>query len=130
MTRVPSPKVGLSNLQRAKVAWGRTMPEWIERLAAECDRTNQRAVGERLGVSNGYVSRVLNNKYEGNVDEAEQLIRARLMEERVDCPAFGQIPLTSCMRNRRRKTPAINAMQRAFDRHCPLCPFNTDREED
>lgn len=119
----------ISNYQRARLAWGDTMPDWILRMAQECDRTNQRSVADRIGQSNATVSKLINRKYAGSMMEMEQQVRATFCDDRVDCPAFGSIPLASCIRNRRRKTPAVNAMQRAFDRHCPGCPFNSDRTQ-
>jgi hypothetical protein len=119
-----------SNAVIAREAWGDQIPVWVATLARECDRTNQRQVAQRLGKSGGYVSRIINAKYAGDYFEAEQQVQAILNADKVDCPAFGTIPLETCLRSRRRKSPATNAMQRSFDQHCPRCPLNTDRKDD
>ncbi|WP_066546750.1 helix-turn-helix domain-containing protein [Sphingomonas sp. CCH15-F11] len=102
------------------------MPEYIRLLATACDRASQRAVAERLGKSGGYVSRIINRRYAGSYAEAETLIRAAYGADVVDCPLYGEIPLASCVHNRRRKPPFVNAMQHRFASTCPSCAFNAD----
>lgn len=116
----------LTNMQRAVAAWGEDMPRWVRLLATACDTTNQRMVGERLGRSSGYVSRLINASYPGDMDEAEKLVRAAFGDEGVVCPLWGTIPLANCMRNRRRKGPPRNQAQRLYRMHCPSCPNNSD----
>lgn len=118
------------NLDNARAAWGGDLPRWVAMLATACDRTNQRAVADVLGVSGGYVSRLLNRKYAGSYPEAERLVLARFSSDTVDCPLAGAIALRTCIRNRRRKTPAVNFFHRQFDARCPSCPHNNDVEED
>ncbi len=119
----------LTNIDRAERAWGATMPEWVRLLATACDRTSQNAVGAKLGKSSGYVSRVINGNYNGDLREAEGLVRATFGSETVQCPVMGPIPLASCRQNRRRKGTAVNLLHRLWARHCPDCPNNTDRAE-
>ena len=94
--------------------------------AASPRRTSQRLVAERLGKSNPYVSRIINRRYAGSYGEAETLIRAAYGADQVDCPLYGEIPLASCVHNRRRKPPFVNSMQHRFASTCPSCAFNTD----
>jgi hypothetical protein len=121
--------VSTSNVERAVFAWA-DCPEWVLDLARSCDASSQGAVADRLGKSGGYVSRILNAKYTGSYDEAERQVRAILAGDEVDCPAFGPMPLSTCIRARRRKTPPINTLQRCFAQHCPTCPLNSDRKDD
>jgi hypothetical protein len=116
----------LSNLDRARSAWGADMPRWVQLLATACDATNQREAGEKIGRSSGYVSRVISNTYNGDLAEAEKLVRAAWGGEQVDCPIWGPIPLASCMHARRRTAPPVNLMHHQHRRHCPTCPNNTD----
>lgn len=122
-----------TNRERAQLAWGAALPRWIGLLADACDRANQRAVAERLGKSGGYVSRVLNRAYAGSYEEAEKIVLAAYADEHVLCPALGaapiEMPLRTCIRNRRRRRPA-NWAQVQFARTCPGCPNNTDRSEE
>ena len=120
----------VSNLDRATTAWGADMPEWVRMLVTAADRTSQRVVSDRLGKSSGYVSRLINRNYAGDYGEAETQVRAIFGAETVQCPAFDRIPLQSCIRLRRRKTPPTNLTHRTAAAHCPGCPINTDREED
>ena len=115
-----------TNLETAIAAWGADMPDYIRLLATACDRTSQRLVAERLGKSNPYVSRIINRRYAGSYGEAETLIRAAYGADQVDCPLYGEIPLASCVHNRRRKPPFVNSMQHRFASTCPSCAFNTD----
>lgn len=119
-----------TNLAKAAAAWAPDMPEWVRLLASACDATNQRAVAEKLGKSNGYVSRLINRSYAGSYSEAEVQVRAAFGREGVICPVWGEaIPLSSCLRIRRRKDPPDNQARRLYARVCPTCPNNTDREE-
>jgi hypothetical protein len=117
----------LTNLDRARQAWGEDMPPWVRLLGSACDSANQRQVGQRLGRSSGWVSRVLNATYGGSYEEAETLILAAYGNEGVVCPVFGAIPLSSCVRARRRKAPPQNQSHRWLAAACPICPNNSDR---
>lgn len=120
-----------SNMDKATAAWGADLPRWIQLLASACDATSQRAAADRIGKSSGYVSRLVNRTYAGDYHEAETLVRSTWGGEDVHCPAWGtEIPLASCVSNRRRKTPASNHAHHLYDRVCPDCPNNLDREED
>ena len=123
-------KPDITNVERARCAWGPDMPRWIGLLASACDAANQKAVAERIGKSGGYISRVLNRSYNGSYEEAETLVRAAYGAEDVICPIWGAIPLASCIRNRRRKALAQNQAQQLLARTCPRCPNNTDRREE
>lgn len=120
--------VNQTNLERAETAWTAPMPDWVRRLATACDADNQRVVAQRLRKSSGYVSRLLNRKYEGSYEEAETLVRAAYGIDEVDCPIWGAIPLKSCVRMRRRTATPQNMRDRLHADTCPTCPLNTDRE--
>lgn len=118
-----------TNIERAQLAWGDDMPRWIGILASECDKSTQPAVAAQLKKSGPYISRIINRDYAGSYDEAEKLVLARFGGDDVACPLWGDIPLSSCLRNRRRKGPPINQSERAFARECPNCLHNTDKQE-
>ncbi len=115
------------NIQAARRGWGADLPQWVQLLASACDRTSQQSVAERLGRSSGYISRLINNQYPGDMAEAERLVRAAYAGDDVECPIWSAtIPLSACMTNRRRKLPPRNAWQRKYLSVCPGCPHNTD----
>ena len=116
-----------TNLDRAEAGWGLPLPGWVKLLADACDRSSQAVVAGKLGASSGYVSRVLNNRYPGDLAEAERQVRAAFGAERVTCPVFGDMSLRTCIKNRRRAAPA-NWAQVQLARACPNCPNNTDQE--
>lgn len=116
-----------TNVEKAQEAWGGDLPQWVADLANACDRSNQRAVGERLGRSSGYVSRILSAKYTGSYEEAEQLVRSKLNAERIVCPVWdSEIMLSACIRYRRYRGVPHNHMLRTYASACPRCPNNTD----
>lgn len=118
----------LTNLQRATIAWGDDMPDYIKLLAREADRLGQRGVGEKIDRSNATISKLINRCYTGgSYEECAVIINAAFGSNKVDCPLFGDIPIASCVRNRRRKGHAINALQRQFAAACPSCPLNPDK---
>jgi hypothetical protein len=115
------------NMAAACDAWGTDMPRWVHLLATACDVTSQAAAAERIGRSGGYVSKLINNNYPGDMAEAEMIVRAAWGDEDVLCPLWGVIPLSSCMIARRRTAPPTNFTHRLHARHCPTCPNNGDR---
>jgi hypothetical protein len=118
--------IEISNIVKAREAWGADMPRWIALLADYADRKGQKAAGDIIGRSGGFVSRVLRNDYPGNLERSEALILTRFDTASVDCPEFGDIPHESCRSNRRRKGPPANFLQRRFADVCPNCPNNPD----
>ncbi len=120
----------LTNVDKARRAWGGDLPEWVSILARACDAANQREVGAKLDRSSGYISRIINRTYAGSYEEAEQLVRSRLGAAVVTCPIWnGEIPLTAFIRNRRYKGPHRTQMHHTYARVCRTCPNNSDIEE-
>lgn len=120
----------LTNVDRARAAWGADMPAWVRLLASACDVTNQRQVGEQLGKSSAWVSRILNRSYGAGYEEPELLVRAKFGTEDVVCPIWGPIALSTCVRNRRRDEPPRNHAHHLLAATCPTCPNNSDRREE
>lgn len=119
-----------TNLAKALSAWGTPLPEWVRLLAVACDRSNQRAVADRLGKSSPYISKIIRRVYPGDYGEAETLVRAAYSTERVMCPVAGSIALKTCIRFRRRAHTAQNFMHLQLDAACPSCPNNTDEPQE
>lgn len=120
-----------TNLERARAAWGDDLPRWVSLLAAACDRTSQRTVAERIEsagfrCSSGMISRLINRKYPASYAEPERAVLAVYGGDDVPCPLFGPIPLSSCIRSRRRKGPPRNPAHHKYAAACPTCVNNTD----
>lgn len=84
-------------LERAKAAWGSAMPDWVEALAEECDRTSVRKTGASIGLSPATVSLLVNNKYAPRpLAGVEKTIRSRLHLNSIHCPVLGRICFQRC----------------------------------
>lgn len=83
-------------VDKARLAWGDEMPEWVLALAETCRKASQSAVAKRLDYSPGVVSSILSNTYKGDVARVELMVRGTLMAETISCPAIGEIARTTC----------------------------------
>ncbi len=115
-----------SNLEKARIAWGDDLPDYIAVLATRCDETTQRAAGRIVGFPSSTVSKLINRKYGARYDELEIQIRRTLMNVPVACPTFGEIPLASCFNIRRQKPERLDMAERNFASACARCPLNSD----
>lgn len=115
-----------SPIDTARVHWGDPLPDWIERLARECEASNQRRVAERLGRSAGLISSVLRRKYPGDLDALEEAVRGAFMNATVNCPARGAMPADECQdwRRKSRKFVSVNSERVQMYRACTSCPRN------
>jgi DNA-binding XRE family transcriptional regulator len=115
------------NIIKARAAWGKNMPGWIATLAKAADSTSQRTVANTLDISSTTISKILANKYPGNMAEMAERVTSVFEATSVDCPAFGEIPTTSCRRNRARPGPALGFHHMRFAAFCPTCIHNPKR---
>lgn len=113
-------------VQIARDAWGVQIPDWIEALAQECDRSSQNRVAAKLGRSAALVSQVLRNKYPGDLDGLEERFRAEFQAAEITCPALGAITLTSCLdwRRKAQNFQNTNSLRVRMFRACAGCPKN------
>jgi hypothetical protein len=105
-------------------AWGQPLPDWIARLAAECDLTSQAKVAKRLGYSGAVVSQVLRKKYPGALGAVEETVRGVLLAAVVECPQLGEIGTMVCRewREKARAFSGHNALRVTMFRACTRCP--------
>jgi hypothetical protein len=111
----------------ARDAWGDSMPDWVLRLAQECEATSQSKVAGRLDRSSSLVSNVLRAKYPGDMTAVEDLVRGVLMSAKVACPMLGELPTHECRawRQRTKSFSGHNALRVSMFRACTRCPRNT-----
>lgn len=51
----------MSAIETAKQHWGENMPDWIEVLASEADKSSQNKIAQKIGKSSAAISQVLKN---------------------------------------------------------------------
>ena len=68
-----------------KRTWGGQEPNWVTRLAEECDLTSQAATARRISCSASYVSTLLNNRFKGNLNAIETAVKKAFSAETVYC---------------------------------------------
>lgn len=119
-----------SAIEIARQSWGEDLPDWVEALAKECQRTSQNKAAQTLGYSNGAVSMVIRNKYAANSQGIEMAVRGALMAEDIDCPFIGLIGKDVCRqwRNKRKRGVRANRLQIQMARACSTCPHFPDQE--
>jgi hypothetical protein len=119
-------------VNRALRAWGANPPDWIMRLAAECDSKTQAQVGQELGASGSAVNAVLGRRYPGRLDRLEQKVRGLYMKATVECPVLGEISTKDCLDNQRQAKTfrATNPIRRDLFIECKRCPNREKPKED
>ena len=113
-----------SSLARARASWPAPLPDWVETLALECDRTSQNKVAILLDRSSAVVSQVLNNKSPAALHQIEDRVRGVFMDGRVACPGLGEIATQHCQ-DWRAKAPKLevgNPLRLRMYRACNRCP--------
>lgn len=115
-----------SSLEVARSAWGTDLPDWVETLAIECDRSSQNKVSKQLKRSASAVSQVLNRKYGADLSEMEGRVRGVFQEQTVACPSMGAMPTQVCQDWRvKSRTFLLGDPQRVrMFRACLKCPRN------
>ena len=116
-----------TSLSRARTAWGERLPDWVEVLAQQADRTSQGVAGKAMGYSGSVVNAVLGGTYKGSLEAIEKAVRGRFMAQVVDCPILGEIASHICLDHQRK---AVNfsmgsSVRVRLARHCKgPCPHS------
>lgn len=119
-------------LKKARLAWGDALPDWVEAIAEEANKSTQAKVAKKLGVSDGQVSQVIANKYPGNLEKISTMARSLFLSKTVACPAIGVLPIHTC-EDWSRKAPTLkanNKLNTIMRRACGRCPFNKFNNEE
>ncbi|MBL4750509.1 MAG: hypothetical protein JKX71_08025 [Amylibacter sp.] len=113
-------------IQTAQDAWGSDMPDWVQKLAKECQASSQVKVSKRLNRSSALVNQVLKCKYKGDLKAVEDCVRGVFMDGTITCPALGVIPTNECQdwRKKARKFAGVNTLRVRMYRACTSCPRN------
>lgn len=116
----------------ARAAWGNAIPDWVILLAEECGKSSQNKVAKQMNRSASLVSYVLRNKYSGDMQAVEEVVRGVFMATTVQCPALGELSTAMCrdwMRKSRSFSNENSERVRMF-RACRNCPRFTKEKVD
>lgn len=93
-----------SFIGNAREAFGEALPDWIEALAREADRTTGAAAGNRIGYKGGsIVTSICRGNYNGDWKAVEARVRGALMGELVECPVLGEIARDHCLDEQKKR---------------------------
>lgn len=119
----------MSAIETARKSWGETLPDWIQVLAEQCDKTSQNKMCQKIGWSAATISQVLNNIYPGTIENVEKTVRSTLMDSRHDCPIYGSILVRDCNNNQTQTFPnSGNPTKIRLFKACRNCKFNQKNE--
>lgn len=121
----------LTPVEKAQAAWGAETPDWVLRLAQECQATSQNKVAARLNRSASLVSTVLGKTYAGSYEAVEEVVRGVYMRATIQCPALGEIGANTCRDWMLKATSFsnINSERVRMFRACRACPrYRRDAE--
>ena len=111
----------MSAIETAKQHWGENMPDWIEVLALEADKSSQNKIAQKIGKSSAAISQVLKNIYPGTIENVEAAVRANLMNG---------ILIRECLENQSRPfCGSGNPNKIRLFKACRNCKFNKRQGE-
>lgn len=109
------------------------VPDWVRALARACDGSSQAQIGRQIGRSGALISQVLRNKYAGDLNAVEEVVRGHFMAALRNCPELGNLPLHECRgwQAKARNFAGTNALRVRMFRACQRCPhFKTGAQDD
>ncbi|GEC14257.1 transcriptional regulator [Nitrobacter winogradskyi] len=123
--------VGVDFIANARAGWGDPMPDWIETLAIEANRTNLGKTAHRIGIRRNVLCSVLYNKYSGNLAKIEERAREALPPPPTDCPVLGAIEQKRCLNEQRMDNTGASSIRAKLYRACRGgCPHSRLTQED
>jgi hypothetical protein len=123
------PKVDF--LAKARAAWADKLPDWVEALAIEANRTNSARTAKRIGYSGAVLSHVFANNYPGDIARVEAKVRGALMSAIVTCPIVGEIGLDRCLDEQKMGNTGASSIRAQLYRACRGgCPHSRIKPED
>jgi hypothetical protein len=111
-------KVKVDYVAKAGAAWKGALPDWVEQLAREANRTTAKKAAQRIGYSGAVVSHVLNNAYPGDIARVEAKVRGALMSATVMCPVVGEIGLDRCLDEQKMGNTGASSIRARLYRAC------------
>ena len=105
-------------LVNAREAFGEALPDWIEIVARESNRTSATAVAARLSYSTAVVSSLCRGNYKGDLGAVEARVRGVYMGELVECPIIGEIARDHCIEEQGKKHIGTSQIRTALFHAC------------
>jgi hypothetical protein len=108
-----------SFIGNAREAFGDALPDWVEALAGEADRTTGTAAGNRIGYKGGsIVTSICRANYNGDWSAVEARVRGALMGEEVCCPVLGEIARDHCLDEQKKRHIGTSQTRTALFHAC------------
>lgn len=110
-------------VEKARMAWGEDLPDWVRGLADACANTSQSHVAKQMNRSASLISAVLARKYKGSLEAVEEVYRGVFETATVSCPALGTIPTNVCRdwQLKARRFVSVNNLRVRMYRACHSC---------
>lgn len=105
-------------LAKARAAWGKALPDWVETLALEANRTTSAKTAKRIGYSGAVLSHVFAKNYPGDIARVEAKARGALMSATVICPVVGEIGLDRCLDEQKMENTGASSIRARLFRAC------------
>jgi len=105
-------------LENAREAFGDALPDWIETLAQEANRSTATAVARRIDYSTAVVSSICRGNYKGDWGKVEAKVRGAFMGAIVECPVLGEIGRDRCLAEQKMKHIGTSATRTALFHAC------------
>jgi hypothetical protein len=130
MNRVKIGRAKIDFLAKASAAWGKALPDWVEALALEANRTTSAKAAQRIGYCGAVVSTVFANTYPGDMSRVEAKVRGALMSAVVACPVVGEIGLDRCLDEQKMGSTGASSIRAKLYRACRGgCPHSRINKE-
>lgn len=113
----------IDHVEKARLAWGDTPPDWVIALAEQCNATSQAAAGRRIAYAGSTISQVISNAYLGDLPRVEDMVRGAFMASTIECPVLGEMARNVCLDWQRRPYSDASALHIKMWRACRSCPL-------
>ncbi|HED35065.1 MAG TPA: XRE family transcriptional regulator [Gammaproteobacteria bacterium] len=115
-------------LEKARHAWGESIPHWVLVLAQACDSNSQSHVANEIRYSTAVVNTVLKNTYKGSLKAIEQAVEGAFLSATVECPVIGTLASNDCLENQRKPYSSTNPLRVQLFIACRSCQNNVKND--
>ena len=96
--------------------------EWFDVLLQKVTELGRRQVEADTGLSKTTLSMVLNEKYNGNLENVGKRVAAAYIRTKVNCPVLGDITSQRCSSEQQKPFSHSNHQRVRLFRACKTCP--------